>query len=63
VHLGPLLVLVAILIGSELLGLIGAVLAVPFASLMQSLVTHALAPAIRRAVGHDKPPIEVDASA
>ena len=56
VHLDPLLVLVAILVGSELLGLMGAVLAVPFAALAQSLVTFALAPAIRRAAGRDEPP-------
>ncbi len=56
VHLDPLLVLIAILVGSELLGLIGAVLAVPFAALLQSLVTHALAPAIRNAGGRREPP-------
>lgn len=57
VHLDPLLVLVAILIGSELMGLMGAVLAVPFVALLQSLVTHAIAPAIRRASGRgDSPP-------
>ncbi len=51
VHLDPLLVLIAILVGSELLGLMGAILAVPFAALVQSLVTYALAPAIRHASG------------
>lgn len=57
VHLDPLLVLIAILVGSELLGLAGAVLAVPFAALLQSVVTHALAPAIRYAAGRsDQPP-------
>lgn len=56
VHLDPLLVLIAILIGSELLGLMGAVLAVPFAALLQSVVTHAIAPAIRAAAGRDEPP-------
>lgn len=56
VHLDPLLVLVAILVGSELLGLFGAVLAVPFAALVQSLVTYAIAPVIRRASGRDEPP-------
>jgi predicted PurR-regulated permease PerM len=56
VHLDPLLVLIAILIGSELLGLFGAVLAVPFAALVQSLVTYAIAPMIRRASGRDEPP-------
>lgn len=57
VRLDPLLVLIAILVGSEMLGLIGAVLAVPFTALLQSLVTYALAPAIRHAVGaKDIPP-------
>lgn len=56
VHLDPLLILVAILIGSELLGLMGAVLAVPAAAILQSVVTYALAPAIRRASGRDEPP-------
>ncbi|MFI5277847.1 MAG: AI-2E family transporter, partial [Ktedonobacterales bacterium] len=56
VHLDPLLVLIAILIGSELEGLMGAVLAVPFAALLQSLVTHAIAPAIRASSGRDEPP-------
>jgi len=51
VHLDPLLVLVAILVGSELLGLMGAILAVPFAAVLQSLMTYALAPAVRGAVG------------
>lgn len=56
VHLDPLLILVAILIGSELLGLMGAVLAVPVAAIAQSVVVYALAPAIRRASGRDEPP-------
>ena len=56
VHLDPLLVLIAILVGSELLGLMGAVLAVPFAALLQSVVTHAIAPAIRAAARRDEPP-------
>lgn len=56
VHLDPLLVLIAILVGNALLGLIGAVLAVPFAALLQSLVTYALAPAIRHVVGSSVTP-------
>ncbi|HEU5346619.1 MAG TPA: AI-2E family transporter [Ktedonobacterales bacterium] len=56
VHLDPLVVLIAILVGSQLLGLMGAVLAVPFAALVQSLVTHAIAPAIRAASGREEPP-------
>lgn len=56
VHLDPLLVLVAILVGSELMGLIGAVLAVPFVALLQSLVTLAIAPAIRAAWDRDDSP-------
>lgn len=56
VHLDPLLVLVAILIGSELLGLMGAILAVPFAALLQSLMTYAVAPALRYALGATQEP-------
>ena len=34
----------------------GAVLAVPFVALLQSVVTHAIAPAIRAAARRDEPP-------
>ena len=49
VHLDPLLVIVAVLIGLNLLGIIGAILAVPLAAGVQVLVLQVLAPAIRRA--------------
>lgn len=49
VKLNPLTVLVAVLFGTALLGIVGAVLAVPAAAVLQVLVTHVLAPAARRA--------------
>jgi predicted PurR-regulated permease PerM len=49
VQLDPFLVLVAIVVGSELLGLLGAILAVPLAALAQTLFQQVLAPAIRQA--------------
>ncbi len=49
VQLNPLTVIVAILLGSALLGVVGAVLAVPAAAVLQVLVLRVLAPAARRA--------------
>jgi len=49
VHIDPLLVIVAVLVGINLLGIIGAILAVPLAAGAQVLVVQVLAPAIRRA--------------
>jgi len=49
VHLDPLLVLLAVLLGISLLGIIGAILAVPLAAGAQVVVVQVLAPAIRRA--------------
>ncbi len=51
VHVEPLTVIVAILIGSALLGLMGAILAVPLAALVRILIVRVLAPAIRDALG------------
>jgi predicted PurR-regulated permease PerM len=50
VHIDPLLVIVAVLIGINLLGIIGAVLAVPVAAGIQVLVVRVLAPFIRARV-------------
>jgi predicted PurR-regulated permease PerM len=50
VRLNPLTVLVALLIGAELAGLVGALLAIPVASIVQVLL-HELVPASRRAGG------------
>jgi predicted PurR-regulated permease PerM len=50
VHIDPLLVIVAVLIGINLLGIIGAVLAVPVAAGIQVLVVRVLAPYIRQRV-------------
>lgn len=47
VHLDPLLVIVVVLIGINLLGIIGAILAVPIAAGVQVLVVRVVAPAIR----------------
>ncbi len=49
VELNPLTVTVAILLGSALLGVVGALLAVPAAAVVQVLVLRVLAPAARRA--------------
>jgi len=50
VHVDPLLVIVAVLIGIELMGIVGAILAVPTAAMTQVLVVRVVAPAIRRTV-------------
>lgn len=52
VHLNPLTVIVAVLIGGELYGIVGAVLAVPVAALIKVLVREVLAPAARVAASH-----------
>jgi predicted PurR-regulated permease PerM len=48
VHIDPLLVLIAIVVGAEALGLVGAVIAVPVAGMAQVLTQRVVAPAIRR---------------
>jgi predicted PurR-regulated permease PerM len=53
VHLDPFLVIVAVLIGGELLGVIGVILAVPVAAVLQIMAVEIVAPAIRLASGHD----------
>jgi predicted PurR-regulated permease PerM len=49
VHVDPLLVIIAVLLGISLLGIIGAVLAVPLAAGAQVVMVQVVAPAIRRA--------------
>jgi predicted PurR-regulated permease PerM len=49
VHVDPLLVIVAVLVGISLLGIIGAVLAVPLVAAAQVIIVQVVAPAIRRA--------------
>lgn len=49
VRVDPLVVLVSVLIGLSLLGVIGAILAVPVAAAIQVLLVRVLAPALRRA--------------
>jgi predicted PurR-regulated permease PerM len=66
VHIDPLTVIVAILIGSSLLGLMGAVLAVPLAAVLRILVARVLAPAIRDALGasaeSEAPPLAAEST-
>ncbi len=51
VHVDPLLVIVSVLIGISLLGVVGAILAVPIAAGLQVLVVRVVAPAIRGTSG------------
>src|SRR5260221_8123778 len=55
VHVNPFVVLVAITIGVQLLGVVGAVLAVPAVAALQVLVLRVLAPAPRRAAPRPAP--------
>jgi putative heme transporter len=48
VSVDPLLVIVSVLIGLNLLGVVGAILAVPIAAAVQVLIVKVVAPAIRR---------------
>ena len=57
VHIDPLLVIVAVLVGINLLGIIGAILAVPLAAGVQVLVVQVIAPAIRRATSGVDPSV------
>jgi predicted PurR-regulated permease PerM len=50
VHVDPLLVLLAVLVGISLVGIIGAILAVPLAAGAQIVVEQVIAPATRRAL-------------
>jgi predicted PurR-regulated permease PerM len=50
VGLSPVYIIIAILIGSELFGLIGTFLAVPVAAMLRVLREHFLPPAPRRKV-------------
>jgi predicted PurR-regulated permease PerM len=55
VNLNPLAVNVALLFGTELLGVVGRVLAVPAVAILQVLVMRVLAPRARHAAGSDGP--------
>jgi predicted PurR-regulated permease PerM len=57
VKINPLAVIVAVLIGIDLLGIIGAILAVPVAAALQTLIVRVLAPAIRRSSAESAPPL------
>lgn len=56
VKVNPLVVIVSVLIGIDLLGIIGAILAVPVAAALQTLIVRVLAPAIRRSSASSAPP-------
>ena len=49
VKVDPLLVLIAVVVGAEALGLVGAVIALPVAGMLQVITQRLVAPAIRRA--------------
>lgn len=63
VKLDPWLVIVAILIGGELLGLIGVILAVPLAAVAQVIVLEVVAPAIRLATNPPGDGVEINEQA
>lgn len=56
VKINPLVVIVAVLIGLDLLGIVGAILAVPVAAAIQIIILRVLAPAIRRSSVSPPPP-------
>jgi predicted PurR-regulated permease PerM len=58
VKINPLVVIVAVLIGLDLLGIVGAILAVPVAAAIQIIILRVLAPAIRRSSASSAPPVE-----
>lgn len=55
VNINPLTVLVSTLLGAVLLGVVGAVIAVPVAIVIRVLVLEVLAPAVRRSTGSASP--------
>ena len=67
VHIDPLFVLIAITIGFEVLGVVGAIIAVPVAGMAQVLTQRVVAPAIRRVTTESRaapaPLVSADASA
>ena len=67
VHIDPLLVLIAITVGVEVVGLIGAIIAVPVAGMAQVVTQRVIAPAIRRTTRPNEaapqPPTLADGSA
>jgi predicted PurR-regulated permease PerM len=67
VHIDPLFVLIAITIGFEVLGVVGAIIAVPVAGMAQVLMQRVVAPAIRRVTTESRaapaPLVSADASA
>ena len=56
VHVDPLLVLIAITLGVQVLGLVGALIAVPVAGMAQVITQRLIAPAIRHATTESAAP-------
>jgi predicted PurR-regulated permease PerM len=57
VDLNPLTVLVAVLLGVEVLGLVGGVLAVPIAAIVKVLIVRVVAPIVRQAGTASRPAV------
>ncbi len=55
VRIDPLLVLVAVTLGAQILGVVGALLAVPIAGVAQVITLRVVAPAIRHVAVHAEP--------
>jgi predicted PurR-regulated permease PerM len=52
VKINPLTVVIAVLLGTELLGIIGGILALPVAAVVEVVIMRAILPALRRRVDH-----------
>jgi predicted PurR-regulated permease PerM len=52
VKINPLTVVIAVLLGTELLGIIGGILALPVAAIVEVILMRAIIPALRRRVSH-----------
>jgi predicted PurR-regulated permease PerM len=52
VKINPLTVVIAVLLGTELLGIIGGILALPVAAVVEVVIMRAIVPALRRRVDH-----------
>lgn len=52
VKINPLTVVIAVILGTELLGIIGGILALPVAAIVEVVLMRAIVPALRRRVDH-----------
>ncbi len=59
VKIDPLSITIAILVGSALLGIAGAILGVPFAAVLELLVIEVVAPMVRRYSMRQRPPVHL----